>query len=179
MRVISGNFRGKIINAPNTLSLRPTTDFAKTGLFNILCNRCDLEKVSALDLFSGTGNITYEFISRGTPYIVSVDSNPLCTKFIKSTFKFLSAGRAEVVCADALFFLEKNNIAFDLIFADPPFNFLHYSNLIDAALNKKNLKANGFFVLEHQNKVSFNSHPSFIEERKYGNVMFTFFKINA
>lgn len=177
MRIISGRYKGKIISAPPHLPARPTTDFAKTGLFNMLSNRIAFDKIAVLDLFCGTGNISCEFFSRGTEKISCVDNNRQCANFISSTFKQLNASNVVVFCEEAFSFLKKNNARFDIIFSDPPFDFNEYEKLIDAVVEEKNMPGEGIFVLEHQSKISFSGHSNFTEERKYGNVKFSFFKL--
>lgn len=175
MRIISGAYKGKIINAPLTLSARPTTDFAKTGLFNMLNFRFKFEKLSVLDLFAGTGNISYEFISRGCTSLVAVDKDIHAVKFISDTFKKLNATGADVIHDDVLMFVENAKKNYDVIFADPPYGISNHTELITEIFENKLLNANGIFILEHQSKKHFTDCNHFSEERKYGNAAFTFF----
>ncbi|HNR20700.1 MAG TPA: 16S rRNA (guanine(966)-N(2))-methyltransferase RsmD [Bacteroidia bacterium] len=176
MRIISGRFARKNITAPANLPVRPTTDFAKTGLFNILNNKINFKEVAALDLFAGTGNISYEFISRGADRITCVDQSQACTKFITQTFELLHANEALVIKQDVFSFLSETNKTYDLIFADPPFNFQHYTELVDTIFEKGILNKNGLLVLEHGGNINFSQNKFIIEERKYGAVHFSFFK---
>jgi len=176
VRIISGTYKGKIIKAPEILPVRPTTDFAKTGLFNMLSFRYKFEKITVLDLFAGTGNISFEFASRQCKSVVAVDENTDCVKFIKRTFKDLKMENAAAVKADAFEYLRNcNSSVADIIFADPPFEMKNYDELIDLIFEDKLLKDKGAFILEHHSKTHFTKNKHFSEERKYSNVAFTFF----
>jgi len=176
VRIISGIFKGRIINAPGNLPSRPTTDFAKTGLFNILNSRYLFEQLTVLDLFAGTGNISYEFCSRKCISVTAVEENFECVKFIRKIFSDLKTENAFVIRADVFEYLKKTSrAAADIIFADPPFELKNYDELIDLIFENKLLKEKGIFILEHQSKNHFTESKHFMEERKYGNVSFTFF----
>lgn len=175
MRIISGTYKGKIIRAPVTLPARPTTDFAKTGLFNMLNYRFDLKKCNVLDLFAGTGNISYEFISRGCPEVTAVEKDLHCIQFIKKIFTELKAEHCSVVRANVFEYVKKCSLQFTVIYADPPYDTENYEELIEIIFEKKMLHEKGFFILEHQSKKHFSEHAFFIEERKFGNVGLSFF----
>jgi 16S rRNA (guanine966-N2)-methyltransferase len=176
VRITGGMYRGKQIVAPETLPVRPTTDFAKTGLFNMLSNRYDMKTLKVLDLYCGTGSITYEFLSRGCREIYCVDNSSACTSFISTTLKnFNAAENAKVICSSANDFLHKTNEKFDIIFADPPFKDDVSVELINVIFENKKLAANGIFILEHQSAIKMESRNHFIFSRKYGNITFTFF----
>jgi 16S rRNA (guanine966-N2)-methyltransferase len=176
VRIISGIHKGRIINAPANLPARPTTDFAKTGLFNMLSFRFKFENLTVLDLFAGTGNISYEFLSRKCKSVIAVEENMDCFTFIKKTFKELKMENASANRCDVFEYLKnyRDNIA-DIIFADPPFDLKNYDTLIDIIFENKLLKNNGLFILEHQSKNHFTGNIYFNEERKYGKVTFSFF----
>ncbi len=142
----------------------------------MLAHRIDFKKCNVLDLFAGTGNISFEFISRGAYSVIAVDNNTSCIKFIKSFFEGLKAAQATAIKTDADEFIRKNEKQFDIIFADPPFETDDYTALIEAVIKKKILTNHGIFILEHQSKNHFIDHQNFIEERKFGNVAFSFFK---
>ncbi|MEO5570944.1 MAG: 16S rRNA (guanine(966)-N(2))-methyltransferase RsmD [Bacteroidia bacterium] len=178
MRIISGKHKGKIIKAPENLPVRPTTDFAKTGLFNMINFRYKFEKITALDLFAGTGNISFEFISRHCNSVIAVEENADCVKFIKKIFTDLKTDLASVSRADVFEYLKNCTSRFDIIFADPPFELKNYHELIAAVFEKNLLNPKGTFILEHHSKNHFTDHTYFSEERKYGNVSFTFFAEN-
>lgn len=177
MRIISGNFKGKNILAPANLPVRPTTDFAKTGLFNILQNEIDFENTEVADLFCGTGSITYEFVSRGAMSTVSVDSNFNCVSFIKSTLEKLKAQRSKVIKSDAIYFLKKCTKKFDIVFADAPFGFEGIYEIPSIVFEKKLLKENGQLIIEHQSKEKIQSEYQPFKVKAYGNCAFSFFKM--
>ncbi|GIV26831.1 MAG: methyltransferase [Bacteroidia bacterium] len=176
MRIISGKHKGRKLRAPIIDEIRPTTDFAKTGLFNVLNNHIDFEDIVVLDLFSGFGNIAFEFASRGAQFVDTVDSHPQSIKFIK---QFASQIQLPVNAyqSDALQFLHKVHQKYDIIFADPPFDM---SDLLDDVLEivvkRGLLKPNGILILEHEKNKSFSNHPMLFDERKYGKVHFSFFR---
>ena len=176
MRIISGKYRGKTIIAPRNLPVRPTTDFAKEALFNLITNRFYLEQISVLDLFAGTGNISYEFASRGTENITSIDASPLCTKFIYQTKEKLSFDSINPIKGDALKYLERAYAKWDIIFADPPYDLAIHDQLIETVFRKDLLTEDGILIIEHPNTVKLDTHPYCTDNRKYGNVHFSFFE---
>lgn len=176
MRIISGQHKGKKITAPKKLPIRPTTDFAKEALFNILNNRFNFNSLQVLDLFSGSGNISYEFASRGAGPITAVDENFECIKFIKKI-----AGELDLditpIKSDVFKYLEKASIKTDLIFADPPYNFDVDSlqKLVEITFDREVLEENGALIIEHSKRIDLSSSGHFTEVRKYGNSVFSFF----
>lgn len=177
MRIIGGNLKGKSIIPPRGFSARPTTDFAKEGLFNTLLNQYDPANISVLDLFSGTGSITYEFASHGCAEIVAVEMNTLHFNFIKTTVKKLELPGIHVIKHNVFDFLNICTKQFDIIFADPPYDIANFQNIPDKILSHPILKPGGIIILEHPASFNFTNHPSFIKEKKYGNVHFTFFEL--
>lgn len=179
MRIISGQFRGKKITAPSNLPVRPTTDFAKEALFNVLNNHYDFDEISVLDLFSGIGSISLEFASRGSKPIVSVDQDAGCVKFLSETTGNMNLGEIiSIVRNDVFQFLKRNSYGnFDVIFADPPFQFEQedYEKIIQLVKENEWLKPEGELVLEHAQKIRFEGHPHLLQSRNYGNVHFSFF----
>ena len=176
MRIISGRYKGKTIVAPSNLPVRPTTDFAKTGLFNILNNELDFEKCRLLDLFAGTGNISYEFFSRGCNDVTCVDADMHCTRFIMHTLEKLGCYNSDVIKSDALKYLQMCRDKYDVIFADPPYDYKLYEKIPHHVFENELLNANGLLILEHASdrKIEFENH--FRETRKYGHVAFTFYQ---
>ena len=180
MRIISGKNGGQIINVPKNFKLRPTTDRSKEGLFNIISNYFNYENLNVLDLFSGTGNISYEFASRGTKNITVVDSNARHVKFIKSqsvkfNFKF------NIIKADVFKYLrsfDNENFNYDIIFSDPPYDldFKKYEAIIYKIFEFNMLKSDGIIIIEHSNKIELDSIKTFYMKRKYGSCFFSFFK---
>lgn len=172
MRIISGKHKGKRISAPNNLPVRPTTDRAKEALFNILNNRYYFDGKNVLDLFSGTGNISYEFASRGIEEITSVDSNYNCIKFIDTTSKELEVN-ISTIKSDCLSFLKNCKKQFNFIFADPPYNYDNYSEIVSIVRENNLVKKDGCLIIEHDNTTSFTDNN--IELKKYGAVHFSLF----
>ncbi len=175
MRIISGIHRGRTIRPPKNLPVRPTTDKAKEGLFNILNNRVNFEELDVLDLFCGTGNISFEFASRETNSITCVDQNFRCIGFVKSSMKELGLDATKTYRADALKFAESTTQNWNLIFADPPYDYPRYLNLVSTILERKLLRTGGVLIVEHPAEVSFESFEELQETRKYGRVHFSFF----
>lgn len=176
MRIISGKNKGRPIIAPKNLPVRPTTDFAKEALFSILNNYFYFEDISVLDLFSGTGCIAYEFESRGTKNIVAVDKHYDCIKFINKTISTLNITNIQAIHNDAFKFLKYCSQTFDIIFADPPFDFSDTKLIPDIIFENNFLKQDGWLIVEHSKNNNFKEHPRFIEERKYGQIIFSIFK---
>ena len=174
MRIISGLHKGRKIQAPKNLPVRPTTDRAKEALFNILSNKYDLESLDVLDLFSGTGNISFEFASRNTKNVIAVDKNNNCTNFIKETSKDLDLN-IDTILSDALTFIKKTDRKFDVIFADPPYNSLFYKELKDLIVDRKLINNGGCLIIEHDKSTLFDDQN--INIRKYGNVNFSILEI--
>ncbi len=177
MRIISGTHKGRRITAPSKLPVRPTTDVAKEALFNILNNRFHISQVSVLDLFSGTGNISYEFAARGAEKITAVDANYDCVKFIKKTASELDFP-VTTVKSDVFKYLEKVPVRADIIFADPPYNLdkKEFSRIADLVFEKAMLNDNGQLILEHSKHTDLSDLPNFLESRKYGSSVFSFFE---
>ncbi len=177
IRIISGKYRGKRLLAPKNLPVRPTTDMAKESLFNILNNHFYFDEIKALDLFSGTGNIAYELASRGCTDIIAVDSSKLCIRFIDKTTDLLQTTGLFPVQSDVFGFIDRDFNSYDLIFADPPYDFEHYDQLVDKIFLKKMLREEGLLVVEHQVRSDLSELPYFQSTRKYGNVRFSFFAL--
>ncbi len=175
MRIIRGRYQRRQINAPASLPVRPTTDMGKESLFNILENFVDFESVRALDLFSGTGNISYELVSRGCLAVTAVDKDNGCVRFIRETATKLQMNELMVVSADVFTFLKNHKTKYDLIFADPPYDCTEYERLISLVLDNDMLNENGTFIVEPDRMHDFSNHPRFKDHRKYGKVNFTFF----
>ena len=178
MRIIAGTLRGRRLNPPDNLPVRPTTDMARESLFNILNNYVDFEECDVLDLFAGTGAVSYEFISRGAKSVTSIEINTQCTDFIKATAQRLNVGNIHVVRADVFDLLKRAYKKFDIVFADPPYAHQDLAKLPDIIFEKEILNPDGIFVLEHPRQFDFSSHPHFWQHRAYGKVNFTFFAQN-
>jgi len=176
MRIISGRHRGKRIIAPKKLPVRPTTDRVKESLFNILNNHFDLEGVHVLDLYAGTGNISYEFASRGAVRIRCIDASSACIQFITKQAKLLEAP-IEVVRQDVLTFLSRNSEQFDIIFADPPYDvgIGDLKTLTSLVFERNMLTKDGWLVLEHSKHIDMQDVPGFREQRRYGSSVLSIF----
>lgn len=175
MRIVGGKYRGRIFTPKKNFGARPTTDLAKEALFNILVNRIDFEEMSVLDLFAGTGSIGYEFISRGAKNVMFVEKNYSHVQYIKKVISELEIENAQIVCDDAFRFLKRYPGKFDIVFADPPYDLKHLSEIPAAVFEPGILKENGLFILEHSKDYNFSGHPNFTELRNYGKVNFSFF----
>ncbi|MGA9325656.1 MAG: RsmD family RNA methyltransferase [Salegentibacter sp.] len=177
MRIISGTNKGKRLIAPKKLPVRPTTDMAKEALFNILNNHFHLQGIEVLDLFSGTGNIAYEFASRGAAHITAVDANFDCVKFIKKTASELDFN-INVIKSDVYKYLEKAPIKADIIFADPPYDFdtKEFARIADLVFEKELLAEGGQLIIEHSKHTDISEAEHFIEGRRYGSSVFSFFE---
>ena len=163
---------------PHTFKARPTTDFAKENLFNVLSNYIDFEEegLKALDLFSGTGSIGIELVSRGCERVVSVEKDAQHCAFIRKVIQEVGARNWELVRGDALKYIDKCGEAFNFVFADPPYALPQLREIPDRVLAGKLLKPGGMLVLEHGKDYSFADHPACWMHRAYGSVNFSFFK---
>ncbi len=177
MRIISGKYKGKRLIAPKKLPVRPTTDFAKEALFNILNHRIAFSETEFLDLFAGTGNISFEMASRGTKVITAVDADFGCIKFIQKISDELDFG-IQTIKTDAFSFLEKNKQPFDVVFADPPYDFDadQFERIIHSVIDKKLLNENGFLIVEHSKHTDLSKVQGHLESRRYGGSVFSFFE---
>ncbi|UMB54395.1 16S rRNA (guanine(966)-N(2))-methyltransferase RsmD [Lutibacter sp. A64] len=177
MRIISGKFKSKRIQAPKKLPVRPTTDMAKEALFNILNNLYYFNNLVVLDLFSGTGNISYEFASRGTTNITAIDANFGCIKFINETSKILEAD-IQTIKSDVYKYLEKTSSKFDVIFVDPPYDFEldKFEKIVNLVFENELLNNNGLLVVEHSKHTKLDTHAKISYQKKYGGNMFSFFE---
>lgn len=177
MRIISGTYKGRRLTAPKKLPVRPTTDMAKEALFNILNNRYYFDEIKVIDLFSGTGNISYEFASRGTKNITAVDAHFGCVKYINAVVKEFDFN-ITTLKSDVFKFLERTALKADVIFADPPYDmdseqFLKIASLI---FERDLLEEGGLLIIEHSNQTDLSEHSQFSFSKKYGGNLFSFFE---
>ena len=176
MRIVSGSQGGRRINPPAKMPYtRPTTDIAKEGLFNILQNHFDFEEIETLDLFGGTGAITYELASRGAKNLTIVEKDIQMQGFIKKTSEALGFTNINVVKSDVFRFLDKCEQQFDFIFAGPPYALVAIDELPKIIAAKSLLKKGGWFVLEHTPKNDYKKYPMYLSERNYGTTIFSIF----
>lgn len=179
MRIISGEHKSILIQPPKGLPVRPTTDRAKESLFNIIENQFDIESLKVLDLFSGTGNISYEFVSRGAPKVTAVDLSDKCVAFIKSMKQKLKMEQLEVIRKDAFAFLKATTETYDFIFADAPYAHKQMMELPRLVFERKLLNPQGCLVVEHETILDLSNEPGYKDKRVYGQSAFSFFSLEA
>ena len=176
MRIITGIYKGRHFDIPRTFKARPTTDFAKENIFNVLTRYIDFEGINALDLFSGTGSISLELVSRGCSRVISVELDRDHHRFIQDCMKKLNDQTCIPIRGDVFRFLKSCKQQFDFIFADPPYALKELATLPDVVFERQLLKEEALFVLEHGKDYDFSNHPHFVEHRQYGSVNFTLFR---
>lgn len=178
MRIITGLYKSRKIVAPKNLPVRPTTDMAKESLFNIINNLFYFDDISVLDLFAGTGNISYEFASRGTERITCVDQDFGCIKFINETAKAFNMP-IQTIKSDVFRFLEKSTLQTNIIFADPPYDFNdeQFANIPELVFQNRLLLNDGLLIIEHSKHTDLSSLNHFSYSKSYGGCMFSFFEI--
>ncbi len=177
MRIISGKFKGRRFTPPlSKCNTRPTMDMAKEALFNILYNQYDFEQIKVLDLFGGTGSISFEFASRGCGNIVWVDKSYICYKFVNDVIKNLKLNdEIKTYKFDTIKYLDNCKDKFDIIFADPPYKYEHYNQIINKIFDKKLLNSKGYLIVEHDKSKDFSTMPNFTAQKHYGTNNFSFF----
>ena len=176
MRIITGIYKGRHFDIPRSFKARPTTDFAKENIFNVLMQYVDFEDAQALDLFSGTGSISLELVSRGCKQVVSVEMDRDHHRFIQDCLKKLNTDKCVPIRGDVFRFLKSCKQQYDFIFADPPYALKELPQIPDLIFEKQLLKEDGLFVLEHGKDYDFSQHKNFLEHRSYGSVNFSLFK---
>lgn len=175
MRIVSGTHKGRTIRVPKNLTMRPTTDFAKESIFNILNNHFEFDGLKVLDLFCGTGNISFEFASRGCGEIISVDNNYNCYEFVKKAAAEFKMQQIKAIKSDALSFLKKTPDTFHIIFCDPPYEMEHFEQIPELVFSRNLLKPQGWLIVEHGERTDLSKLEHFQEHRNYGNVNFSIF----
>ena len=178
MRIINGTHKGRVINAPKNLPVRPTTDFAKESIFNILNNYFEFDGLKILDLFCGTGNMAYEFASRGCGEIICIDTNYSCCEFVKKTSSAFQMSAIKVIKSDAFAFLKRDSGMYHIIFCDPPYDMENFELLPELVFSKNLLKPQGWLIVEHGPHTDLSKLEYFKEHRSYGNVNFSVFSKN-
>ena len=176
MRIISGKYGRRRFDVPTHIKARPTTDFARENLFNVLQNLLDFEGMKALDLFAGTGAISFELASRGCRRVVAVENYPVQYNFIRKVQQQLNDPNLTPIKGDVFKFVQSCRQQFDLIFADPPYDLPRLETLPQEVLSRGLLKPGGIFVLEHSKNNDFSTHPLFDQHRSYGSVNFSLFR---
>ena len=180
MRIITGKYKGRHFDIPRSFKARPTTDFAKENIFNVLIQYVDFDSAEALDLFSGTGSISLELLSRGCSRVVSVELDRDHHRFIQDCLKKLAVTDTVIpIRGDVFRFIKSCHQQFDFIFADPPYALPELAKIPDLIFEKQLLKEDGIFVFEHGKQNDFSQHPHFVEHRQYGSVNFSIFRATA
>ena len=175
MRIITGRYKGRHFDIPRSFKARPTTDFAKENIFNVLTQYVDFDGATALDLFSGTGSISLELLSRGCQQVVSVEMDRDHHRFIQDCLKKLDTKACIPIRGDVFRFLKSCRQQYDFIFADPPYALKELPEIPDLVIGRQLLKDGGIFVFEHGKDYDFSNHPHFLEHRSYGSVNFSLF----
>lgn len=176
MRIISGKYKGRAINPPKNLRARPTTDFAKENLFNVLNNLIDFEQCDVLDLFAGTGSISYEFASRGARSVTAVEINAVHYNFIRQVARDLGCQNLFPVKANAFLYLKSCGKQFDIIFSDAPYDLEGSAEIVRLVLENDLLREGGILIFEHSKQADYSKYSAFWQLRSYGSVQFSFFK---
>ncbi len=176
MRIITGKYKGRHFDIPRTFKARPTTDFAKENIFNVLNGYIDFDDAVALDLFAGTGSISLELLSRGCKQVISVEKDNDHARFIRQCLAKIDVHNDLLIRGDVFRFLKSCRQQFDFIFADPPYALEELPQIPDIVLNNNLLKPDGVFVFEHGKHNDFSNHPRFVEHRSYGSVNFSIFR---
>ena len=176
MRIISGKLKGRVINPPKNLRARPTTDFAKENLFNVLNSVWEFEGLEVLDLFAGTGSMSYEFASRGAASVVSVEINAVHFDYIRRTAAEFGLDNVHPVKANAFLYLKSVEKRFDMIFADPPYDIHGVETIPELVFGRRLLNEGGWLILEHSRNYDFSTFPNFLQLRSYGSVHFSVFQ---
>jgi 16S rRNA (guanine966-N2)-methyltransferase len=176
VRIIGGNLRGVKVEPDKKFKGRPTTDFAREALFNGLNSRLFLADVNFLDLFAGSGMIGFEAISRGVTFATGVEKDKFALLGLRANIKKLKFENYELIAADAISFLKHNSEEYQVVFADPPYDYKLYNELVETVFEYGTLAENGLLIVEHDKFNNFDNHPNFIEKKKYGNVIFSFFE---
>jgi 16S rRNA (guanine966-N2)-methyltransferase len=177
LRIISGKYKGRRLHPPGSLPVRPTTDFAKEGLFNVLNRLVDYDEIRVADLFAGTGAISFEFCSRGAASVMAVDIERHCVDFINRTAVDFGMEELKAIRSNVLVFLRRSVERFDVIFADPPYDMSGIEKLPALVSGSGILRDGGLFILEHSDRYDFQNETGFLEVRNYGRVHFTIFRM--
>ena len=177
MRIISGKYGRRRFDVPKNITARPTTDFARENLFNVLENLDGFEDKSACDLFAGTGAVSFEFLSRGCNYVTAVEKAPIQAAFIKKVAETLGDENIHIVRGDVFRFIQEDTRAYDYIFADPPYDHPRFEEIPDLILNSALVKPGSIIIIEHSKNRDFSNLPGFNQRRAYGSVNFSIFII--
>jgi 16S rRNA (guanine(966)-N(2))-methyltransferase RsmD len=175
MRIIGGTLKAIRFQPPQDIPTRPTTDFAKEALFSVIDNNYNFDNIKVLDLFGGTGSITYEFSSRGCTDITCIEIFPKCANFIKKTVEELKLKGVKVLQMDVFDFIRNNSASYDVIFAGPPYPLQNLDTIPDLIFEHKLVEGLGWFILEHNPDHNFEKHAHYFKCKKYGTTIFSIF----
>ena len=176
MRIIRGKYGRRRFDVPTNITARPTTDFARENIFNVIENLIDLEGATALDLFAGTGAISFELVSRGCSLVTAVEKSSIQYNFIRKVASVLDDPALHVVRGDVFRFIDTAARPYDLVFADPPYDLPDFGAIPQKILDSKLLAPGSLFIMEHSKKYDFSDLPGFFEHRAYGSVNFSLFR---
>lgn len=179
MRIIRGKYGRRRFDVPKNITARPTTDFARENIFNVIENRIDLEGIKALDLFAGTGAISFELLSRGCASVTAVEKSGIQYGFIRKVAQQLGENNLNLIKGDVFKFITSTNAKFDFIFADPPYDLPRFGEIPELILNSGLLAPGATFIIEHSKSYDFSSQPNFSEHRAYGSVNFSIFEMTG
>ncbi|MDE6061755.1 MAG: RsmD family RNA methyltransferase [Duncaniella sp.] len=177
MRIIRGKYGRRRFNVPTNITARPTTDFARENIFNVIENLVDIEGLKCLDLFAGTGAVSFELLSRGATSVTSVEKSPTQARFIEKVKHELDDRNLHLLRTDALRFIRDSSSTFDFVFADPPYDLEGFADIPEMVLNSNLLHPGSIFIIEHSKKHDFSNLPHFAQHRAYGSVNFSIFEI--
>ena len=177
MRIIRGKYGRRRFSVPTNITARPTTDFARENIFNVIENLVDLESLKCLDLFAGTGAVSFELLSRGAASVTSVEKSATQARFIEKVKQELNDRNLHLLRTDALRYIRDSSTSFDFVFADPPYDLNGFGDIPQMVLESRLLHPGSIFIIEHSKKYDFSSLPHFIDHRVYGSVNFSIFEI--
>lgn len=175
MRIIRGKYGRRRFDVPTNITARPTTDFARENIFNVIENIADIEGSRCLDLFAGTGAVSFEFLSRGAASVTSVEKSPVQGRFIEKVARELHDSNIRLLRTDAVRYIRDAATSYDIVFADPPYNMEGFAEIPAAVLSSRLLKPGSVFIMEHSKAYDFSSLPWFDHHRAYGSVNFSIF----
>ncbi len=177
MRIIRGKYGRRRFSVPTNITARPTTDFARENIFNVIDNLTDIEGARCLDLFAGTGAVSFEFLSREAASVTAVEKSATQARFIEKVARELGDDNLRLLRTDALRFIKDATTPFDIVFADPPYDLPGFGEIPGAILSSQLLKQGSLFVMEHSKAYDFSSLPHFLQHRAYGSVNFSIFEV--
>lgn len=177
MRIIRGKYGRRRFDVPTNITARPTTDFARENIFNVIENMTDIEGARCLDLFAGTGAVSFEFLSRGAASVTAVEKSAVQARFIAKVAAELHDDNLRLIRGDAFRFINSGSGSYDIIFVDPPYNLPEFDTIAPAILKSSLVKEGTLFIMEHSRERDYSELPGFVDHRSYGSVNFSIFEI--